>query len=121
MSQTTERRVQDRVPFALEVDLVSEHNFYSGLTGNISEGGLFIGTHVLPAIGEQLEVDLKLPGMKGSVRVRGVVRWLRDLRCSNDDVSPGFGLEWNAPPSELLNAVRDFVATTRDSLYYEAA
>jgi uncharacterized protein (TIGR02266 family) len=120
MGQTTENRANDRAPIALEVDLVSEHNFYSGLTGNISEGGLFVGTHVLPALGEQLEIDLKLPGMKESVRVRGVVRWLRDLHVSNDDVSPGFGLEWSAPPSELLNAVRNFVVK-RDSLYYEAA
>jgi uncharacterized protein (TIGR02266 family) len=120
MHEPKSRRAFERAPIVLEVDLHSEHNFYSGLTGDIGEGGLFVGTHVLPEIGEQLEVELKLPAMTNSVRVSGTVRWLRDLHFSRNDVSPGFGMQWSAIPEELALAIRKFVSQ-RETLYYEAA
>jgi uncharacterized protein (TIGR02266 family) len=120
MHETKSQRAFERAPLVLEVDLHSDHNFYAGLTSDIGEGGLFVGTHVLPTIGEELEVELKLPAMTNSVRVSGVVRWLRDLPVNNNDVSPGFGMQWSSIPEELALAIREFIGK-RDTLYYEAA
>ena len=40
-------RAAERFDLEVKVDLESDHNFYTGLTQNISAGGLFIATHHL--------------------------------------------------------------------------
>src|SRR4029079_10513628 len=107
MSQT-EHRAHPRVPVEIEVNLESDNNFYSGLTSDISEGGVFIATYTLPAIGEQVEMELRLPGQQETFSVRGVVRWLRELSADGDGTPPGFGLEWFRLSSHALTAIQRF-------------
>ncbi len=40
-------RASERFDLEVKVDLESDHNFYTGLTQNISAGGLFIATSAL--------------------------------------------------------------------------
>ena len=40
-------RAAERFDLEVKVDLESDHNFYTGLTQNISSGGVFIATHHL--------------------------------------------------------------------------
>src|SRR4029079_19692672 len=47
-------RASERYDLEIKVDLESEHNFYTGLTQNISAGGLFIATHHLRRIGDRI-------------------------------------------------------------------
>lgn len=120
MTMHTEQRAHERVSLEIEVNLLSEHNFYTGLSCDISEGGLFIATHVTPKLGEELEMRLLLPGSTTSFVVRGVVRWIRELRVASDDAPSGFGMQWTELSSEASTTIRAFVAE-RDTMFYEAA
>ena len=50
----SDRRQHPRLSIAVEVDLRSEHNFYSAQTRDLSVGGLFIETDVALPIGTRL-------------------------------------------------------------------
>src|SRR5258708_3870166 len=67
-------RAAERYDLEIKVDLESEHNFYTGLTQNISAGGLFIATHHLRRIGDRITLKFQLPGTEGSVEVETEVR-----------------------------------------------
>src|SRR4051812_13463680 len=74
--QNPERRVSPRVPLDIEVSLTSESQFYVGLTGDLSEGGLFVPTYQSHRIGAPVDIELTIPS--GVVRARGTVRWIRE-------------------------------------------
>jgi Tfp pilus assembly protein PilZ len=57
----------------LEITLESEHNFYAGLVENLSASGLFIATHALRSIGEQIEFSIRLGESKDTLKGMGVV------------------------------------------------
>lgn len=99
-----ERRSR-RIPLEIEVSLTSESQFYSGITGNISEGGLFVATYHRPPIGNPLEIELTLPS--GTFRARGIVRWVRDTQ---EGASPGLGIEFEDLSEEMRNAIEDFLS-----------
>jgi uncharacterized protein (TIGR02266 family) len=101
----------------LEVTMESETNFYMGLTENLSEGGLFIATHVLKPLGTQLEVAFKLPEMTEPIKVTGTVRWVREY-SETSDTSPGMGVRFEAVGPELTEQIRRFLAA-RDPLFYD--
>ena len=124
MEQAVERshgviRAHERKAFEVSVDLESEHNFYSGITGDISEGGVFVSTYYVPQIGECLEMELRLPNEEETFRVAGIVRWVRDLRAVNSDAPSGFGMEWTVLSPRALRAIQHFTRS-RDSIYFEA-
>src|SRR5687767_4203952 len=93
----------------------SETNFYMGLTENLSEGGLFIATHVLKPLGTQIEVSFKLPGAPDSIKVTGTVRWLREYSPTSD-TSPGMGVRFEQIDQHHVDHIRKFLAS-RDPLF----
>jgi uncharacterized protein (TIGR02266 family) len=109
-----------RFPLEIAVDFESEHNFYFGITGDISEGGLFVSTYVPPPLGDKVTMEITLPGQTESFTVTGVVRWLRDLRAVGDGMPSGFGMEWVALSPRALSAIRSF-AEVREPVFFEAA
>ena len=113
-----DKRAHERVAIEVEVDLASEHNFYSGITSDLSEGGVFVATHVPAQIGERLAMELRLPGRTDTYRVEGIVRWVRDLRVTCDGVPPGFGMQFTGLSPDALAAIHQFVAQ-RDSIFFE--
>ncbi len=60
-------RASERYDLEIKVDLESDHNFYTGLTQNISAGGLFIATHQLRRIGDRITLKFQIPGTEGIV------------------------------------------------------
>jgi uncharacterized protein (TIGR02266 family) len=101
----------------LEVTMESETNFYMGLTENLSEGGLFIATHVHKPLGTQIEVSFKLPDMPEPIKVMGTVRWLREY-SETSDTSPGMGVRFEHIGPEHSEQIRRFLAA-RDPLFYD--
>jgi uncharacterized protein (TIGR02266 family) len=101
----------------LEVTLESETNFYMGLTENVSEGGLFIATHVLKPLGTQIEVSFKLPEMSEPIKVMGTVRWVREYSDASD-TSPGMGVRFEHLNTEQFEQIHRFLAA-RDPLFYD--
>jgi uncharacterized protein (TIGR02266 family) len=113
-----DRRQHVRVPLELEVTLESEHNFYSGITDDISEGGIFVATHTPPPRGSTVEMTLKLPGVKEPFLVKGIVRWVREYKASCDGSPPGCGLQWQELSNEALIHIRGFVSH-RETIFYD--
>jgi hypothetical protein len=114
------RRAHERALLEVVVTLVSGNNFYTGVTNDISEGGVFIAIDEPPPIGRELGFELRLDGESGpSWQVIGVVRWIRTVSASCDGYPAGCGVEWFWLPSRALAAIAAFVAR-RETVFYEA-
>src|SRR3979409_1948367 len=88
-------RVAERVDLEVKVDLESDHNFYTGLTQNISAGGLFIATHQLRRIGDRITLNFNIPGTEGTVKVETEVRWIRENSAlTRADGATGMGVRF---------------------------
>jgi uncharacterized protein (TIGR02266 family) len=115
--QPAESRSHQRLPFEVEVDVVSEHNFFAGLTLNISDGGIFVSTHVHHKIGTRLEIRLMLPGDTEPTTIMTEVRWVRD---ADEKIEGGAGLGLRFVDIEPATAAKIQAFTARrDPLYYE--
>jgi uncharacterized protein (TIGR02266 family) len=106
--QGAERRTAPRVRIELEIDFGSEHNFYSGLTLDISTGGVFVATHRRFNAGERLEFAISLPDRQEAVRGEGIVRWSR-AQSELSDAPPGVGLEFVGLSADALEAIEAYV------------
>ena len=71
-------RAAERFDLEVKVDLESDHNFYTGLTQNISSGGVFIATHHMRKIGDRITLKFTLPGSAKPLVVETEVRWIRE-------------------------------------------
>jgi len=86
-------RVAERFDLEVKVDLESDHNFYTGLTQNISAGGLFVATHQLRRIGDYIKITFSLPGSPAPISVNTEVRWIRENSLLHRfDGSTGMGV-----------------------------
>jgi uncharacterized protein (TIGR02266 family) len=111
-------RAHERLAFEIQIDILSEHNFYAGLSQNISEGGLFVATHVSYPVGTRLEIRLLLPGDVASTTLMTEVRWVRPLSDDGDGPAAGLGLRFVELTPDVLPKLAEF-ARNRDPLYYE--
>jgi uncharacterized protein (TIGR02266 family) len=115
-SSYPELRHELRFTAHVEVDFESESHFYTGLSENLSEGGIFIATFSPRPVGTEMDVTLKLPHQTEPIRTRGTVRWIREFSDSSD-VQPGMGLKI-ALRERDLPAVRRFLST-RPPLFFD--
>ena len=88
-------RIVPRASVHVSVDMFSEHNFWSGLTMNVSEGGVFVATHAEAKPGTMLILNLDLPGCDEPIVTLAEVRWTRAFN-KDSDVPPGLGLQFVA-------------------------
>lgn len=112
-----ERRQNTRVALCVEVGFLSESNFYAGFTEDISEGGLFVATHLLKDLGTELTLKFTLPDTLEITAV-GVVRWLRDPHDAHSDAVPGMGIQLRDLSPKDLEVIREFIAV-REPLFHE--
>lgn len=113
----TQSRKTTRVNAYLCIDLCSEHNFWTGLTMNISEGGVFVATHHILEVGSLVGLHLELP-RESRILVLGEVKWTR-VYTGNDDVPPGLGIQFVGLDTESVAAIRRFMTTIREPLLFE--
>ena len=112
-------RSAERFDLEVKVDLESEHNFYTGLTQNISSGGLFIATHHLRKIGDRITLKFTLPGSEKTLDVETEVRWLREnTALMRAEGGTGMGVRFINLTPETSAAINAFVQA-RESLYYD--
>lgn len=108
-----ERRADVRVAVQVEVSLVSESNFFVGLSGDVSHGGLFVVTwRKLPA-GTPIFVAIDFP--EGRLLADGAVRWVREAA---EGVTPGVGIAFIGLSDEARRRIDDFCAQ-RAPLYVD--
>jgi len=112
------RRRHQRLAANLRVDLKSEHNFYTGLTRNISEGGLFIATSAVEPLGTEIDLTFTLSPDPEPIEVKGRVRWIRDVNAFSE-LPLGMGIEFVDLGKDVHERVQAFITRQRDSLFYE--
>lgn len=100
-----ERRHIERVGYEFEVEFLDDTHLMSGLTQDISQGGLFVATYQTLPIGSLIHLALELPG--GRVEVQGEVRWARP-ECEALEQRPGFGVTFLDVSPEALAALSEF-------------
>jgi uncharacterized protein (TIGR02266 family) len=111
------KRRSSRADAFLCIDLCSEHNFWTGLTMNLSEGGVFVATHHILPTGSLVALHLELPREK-RIMVLGEVKWSRDY-TGNDDVPPGLGIQFVGLDAPAQAAIRRFIKTIREPHLFE--
>jgi uncharacterized protein (TIGR02266 family) len=114
-----ERRTAPRVELQLEVGLSSDSNFYTGLTQDISTGGVFVATHHLHRVGQHVTVHLSLPGNAQKITVEAEVRWVREVSALHGSQgTTGMGLKFIALSPQAQQAISAFL-DTRDSIFHD--
>lgn len=114
------QRTQERIAVAVEVNLMSENNFYLGLTENLSEGGLFLATYDTLPIGTQVDLAIHIPNTP-PIPVEGRVQWIRMqdiLSKTESDMVPGMGIQFTSFSEESKSAIQKFLQV-RDPLFFD--
>lgn len=110
-----EHRASPRISVSVDIHLSSDSHFFSGLSGDISEGGLFLSTYRPLAIGSEVDLEFSLPGSEQAVHARGEVRWLREHSAHEPR---GVGIAFESLSEDDRERIHRF-CTMRPPLYYE--
>ena len=113
--QEVEHRASPRTSLVVELHLASDSHFFSGLSGDISEGGVFVSTYRDLATGTPVDLEFSLPGSDRVMKARGEVRW---HRSASPDVPPGVGIAFEELADEDRALIHRF-CTLRPPLYYD--
>lgn len=126
-----DRRRHPRFLLELAITMQGENNFYTGLSEDVSEGGIFIATHHLLAIGTRVVLSFTLPGASEAITVEGTVQWVRGpdatARAENvfggdrryaQGVTPGMGIRFRGIDRASVDAIRDFMFKRRPDFYF---
>lgn len=119
VAEPTHQRQAERHDLEIAVDLESDSNFYTGLTQNISTGGLFIATHQIKRVGDHLRLKFTLPGSPRPIEVDTEVRWIREnSSLHRTDGASGMGVRFMNMAAEDAQLITSFLES-RDSLFYD--
>jgi uncharacterized protein (TIGR02266 family) len=113
VDRDNDRRASARVPVEVEISLASDHQFFTGLTRDLSSGGVFVATYKCLPLGCTVVMHLTLPD--GDLAARGTVRWHRE---SATDAPPGMGIAFDALDAEGWRRIERF-CLERDPLFYD--
>ncbi|MBI5495220.1 MAG: PilZ domain-containing protein [Deltaproteobacteria bacterium] len=103
--RSAQDRVHSRVRAGLTVKVQHQQKSRKDHVDDISEGGLFILSHELIPVGDEVNVSLKPhSGMRSGVDVRGRVTWHRD------GPEAGFGLQFLFDDADHREKVEQVVA-----------
>lgn len=111
-----DNRVHSRARLRVQVDFESDHNFFTGFSSDISEGGLFVATVNIQPLGSPVEVAFALPTGE-QVMARGTVRWVRENNDRDPSVQPGMGIQFEALSEDAREAVHSFIAQ-REPMFF---
>ena len=109
------RRRNQRLQLELELEFKEDTHFYAGITQDLSQGGVFVATYRLLAVGTLLWLAFDLPDGT-HVRTRGEVRWIRGEQ--DGSLRPGMGVAFVDLPEPSLRAIEAF-CRERAPLYIE--
>jgi uncharacterized protein (TIGR02266 family) len=119
MSDGSNRRTSDRLSLSADIGMHSATQFFTGLGGDVSHGGLFVATWSPLAIGTDVTVSFVLPGGH-QVTAQGRVAWLKDPQDSDDsvDATPGMGVRFTALNGDDRRAIDRFLEK-RPALFHD--
>jgi len=99
-----ERRAEARLRIETDIGLQSGHTFFSGKTGDISSGGLFLLTDDAHEIGTEVTLSFVLPSGY-QVTTLGIVRWTE----SKSDGRGGIGIAFEGLHAADRDALSAFL------------
>ena len=105
-----------RYDVKLDLTLLSEPNFYSGFTENLSIGGVFVATHLLKRVGSLVDVRIVLPSIENDIRGLGEVRWQRRFDELNHARS-GMGIRFVDLDPGSVEAIHEFLSR-REPMFF---
>jgi uncharacterized protein (TIGR02266 family) len=114
--QASNQRAHQRTRLKVQVDFESDHNFFTGFSSDISEGGLFVATVNIQPLGAPVEVAFALPTGE-QVMARGSVKWVREAN-GDEQNQPGMGIQFDSLPDDAREAVHKFIVQ-RDPIFYD--
>jgi uncharacterized protein (TIGR02266 family) len=101
-------RILPRVEVELDVAIRTDRAAFTGFSGNVSEGGIYVSWHAFPGPppgrGERVEIEFTLPGAREPIAATAEVRWARR------DRPHGLGAEFVAIDERSKAALEAFVA-----------
>lgn len=110
-----ERRTSaTRVSVEVEIGLTTESQIYTGLSLDVSTGGVFVATYDPAPPGTAVSLHFVLPDQH-VVNADGVVRW---TRAATPDAPPGMGVAFVSLSPESLGHIAAFCAS-RPPLYFD--
>jgi uncharacterized protein (TIGR02266 family) len=101
---------------SLMVDLDSESNFYVGFAEDLSDGGIFVATHVPRKIGSRVDLAISLPNEK-PMRANGTVKWVREYSDAIEGV-PGMGIQFDRLSRQDVERILEF-ARGRPPMFFD--
>jgi uncharacterized protein (TIGR02266 family) len=107
------QRSRERFRLKVELSWWSESHFYTGLSGDTSQAGLFVATYRPLRPGQSVLLRVELFGER--IEVEGIVRWGR-AACEHAPPGVGIGLPDLAPDTRRLI---DAFCAERAPIYYE--
>ncbi len=110
------KRKSERVMLEAQVTVTSETNFFTGLTENISEGGIFITSLAPPDVGTNVDVAIGTGEGSPPINLACVVTWIR-----TEDGSPvGCGCRFLSVDDVTAARLRDLLQRGgREPLFYD--
>jgi Tfp pilus assembly protein PilZ len=101
------------------LDMQSDTQFYTGLSGRIDEGGIFVATFDIKPINSKIAVSFNLPTGE-TIVTKGFVRWVREYNPANPDTVPGMGVGFTELSARDRAAIERYLEQ-RAPLFYEDA
>ena len=95
----------------------TDHQFYSGFSEDIEEGGIFVATFEPKPIGSKVLVNFKLPGGR-PVTARGEVHWVREYNQLTPDMAPGMGVKFSDLLPSDKQAIEEYMSN-RAPLFFD--
>lgn len=114
-STGSERREGSRRACVIELEFTEDTEFFTGLSQDIAEGGIFVATYALLPIGTMLALSFELPS-GALVEARGQVRWVRN--ASENGTRPGLGIAFTELSAGASEQIAAFCAT-RPPLFFD--
>lgn len=111
----TARQTGPREKLEANVGATTESNFFVGFSGDIGDGGVFIATYAILAVGTPVEVLVTLPGGYSST-ISGSVRFVRDPMDMDSD--PGLGIGFDKLTQEQRDLILRFIRK-RAPVFYD--
>lgn len=108
------KKSDSRVFIEVEIGLTSESHIYTGLSLDVSTGGVFVATYEPASPGTAVSLCFVLPDGH-VVNAEGAVRW---TRAATEDAPPGMGVAFTAISPESVEHIAGFCAS-RPPLYFD--
>lgn len=110
-----------RANLAVKVGVEYGTTFFTGFSGNVSKGGVFVATHQTLPLGARVELFFEMPDGH-AVSVPATVRWGRDVeQAALDGSPPGLGFSFVSLTHDDAIILERYIAAHAQSVLYDEA